>query len=337
MKHAQRELIRVAQAICQSNQPRCEPAISRLPTSLWEAAERLHRRADYARDRGWNGAARRLTEELKDAIEDLAGALERCRVTLNGHEGANVFATAQEIFADLLALPGEFPHFDYDHREKTLTAVTAPIAFDEVWLGPFAIELHWEGIYYARHGAYRVIAQEPNPSQLDEETTHPHVQGEVLCEGDAAPAIRRALAQGRLVDFFLLVRSVLGTYNPDSPYITIENWYGSRCEECDYTAASDEMSCCSNCDRRLCDDCYLSCAGCERCCCYDCRADCAVCQETFCNGCLETCSACSRPVCPNCRDINLKCEKCHETTKSESSQPESALQPNRLGEACVPA
>jgi hypothetical protein len=337
MKHEHRQLIRLAQAISESNRPRCEPARTRFPVNHWEEVLRLQERIEHALSRGWSAAARVLTRDLRNEIEGLERSLNGYLADLDVSAPESRFASAQEIFADLVALPGEFPEFDWDHKERTLTAVTAPISFDDVWLGPFAIELNWEGIYCPRHGCYRIIAQEPNPSSLDDDITHPHVQGEVLCEGEAAYAIRRSLSQGRLMDFFLLVRSVLATYSSTSPYVAIENWDGVRCEECDYTGAPFDLSRCARCDRRLCEGCCTSCSACESGCCYECRADCSVCEDLCCVDCLEPCSGCGCQVCPNCRDVNLKCEKCHESHESESHRPDAAIQPDRLGQAAVPA
>ena len=61
---------------------------------------------------------------------------------------------------------------------------------------------------------YRVVALDPHPAGSDESVTHPHVRDEQLCAGDAAAAIRSALAGGRICDFFLLVRSVLDRIQP---------------------------------------------------------------------------------------------------------------------------
>ena len=47
---------------------------------------------------------------------------------------------------------------------------------------------------------------------------------ERLCEGDGRSAIRQALAQGRLLDFFMLVAGGLRTYNAESPFVALEIW-----------------------------------------------------------------------------------------------------------------
>ncbi len=42
-----------------------------------------------------------------------------------------------------------------------------------------------------------------------------------------------ALTEGRLLDFFMIVRQVLQTYSPDSPYVSLDDWYGRQCSDCD--------------------------------------------------------------------------------------------------------
>jgi hypothetical protein len=260
-----------------------------------------------------------------------------CRRKLGRQPSSNAFASPREIYADLLALQQEFPEFEYCLKAKTLTAVTEPIAFDDVELGRFAIELRWESLRPLRYGGYSIIALEPNPSGTDDGVTHPHVQGAMLCEGDATPAIRSALSEGRLLDFFLLVRSVLETYNPKSPYVPIEDWEGVRCGDCDAAVPLSETSRCQNCERRLCDDCHRSCSSCNDGYCYECRADCTVCEETYCVNCLAPCAACGGQACPSCLHSDQKCENCHDQEEPESDNSDPAVQPDRLGQAPVPA
>ena len=73
-----------------------------------------------------------------------------------------------------------------------------------------------------------------------------------------------ALAGGRICDFFLLVRSVLTCYNPDSAYVSLDNWHGVSCYECGYTTCPDDLSYCTTCDRDFCSDCASYCRRCVR-------------------------------------------------------------------------
>ena len=121
----------------------------------------------------------------------------------------------------------EFPEVSIDKAEQTLSVLTEPIDLQGTHLGPFRIVLRWNRLRQRR--SYDVEASEPNPAQGEEEITHPHVQGRQLCEGEGAICIKAALSQGRIFDFFLLVKQILETYNPSSAYISLDRWNGVAC------------------------------------------------------------------------------------------------------------
>ncbi len=105
----------------------------------------------------------------------------------------------------------EFDQVTINLRERTLSVTTEPIDLEGLELGPFSILLDWNRL--SEHGSYRIVAEYPNPAHSNEEVTHPHVHDERLCEGGGHLAIRQSLQEGRLLDFFILVRQVLRTYN----------------------------------------------------------------------------------------------------------------------------
>ena len=74
---------------------------------------------------------------------------------------------------------------------------TGPIELEEIYLGSFRIELHWDQI--DRQRAYEVIATDPNPPDGDDRVTHPHVRDQVLCEGEGATSIKAALSHRRTI------------------------------------------------------------------------------------------------------------------------------------------
>ncbi len=86
--------------------------------------------------------------------------------------------------------------------------------------------------------------------------------------------IRHALGGGRLCDFFLLVRSVLNTYNSGSPYVAMEEWNGEPCEECGRRMDDESRGRCERCDSHVCNEC---------------GSDCAECCHYFCPNCLQRC------------------------------------------------
>ncbi|MCX6963421.1 MAG: hypothetical protein NTZ08_13390, partial [Verrucomicrobia bacterium] len=90
------------------------------------------------------------------------------------------------------------------------------------------IDFHWKRVE-SETGVrcFDIVALEPNPASGRDEIVHPHVNGRDLCAGDAEGPVHRALDDGRIVEAFLMIRSVLTTYNRRSPYVSLEAWEGS--------------------------------------------------------------------------------------------------------------
>jgi len=219
----------------------------------------------------------------------------------------------------------------------TAPATTEAIALRGVELGPFAIELHWEA--RCEPGSrFEIVALEPNPAAGGKgAVTHPHVRDRHLCAGDAAAPIRRALDDGRIADAFVLVRSVLRTYNPSSPYTPLEDWGGSPCRECGRSAAGDERFCCEGCDADFCESCTRGCARCDSPRCSGCLDPCALCRQECCSSCLDDDPA-GRALCSdcwaNCDDCDRRlpkdrlssrlCPECHTLSEEDPDDDDDA-------------
>ena len=124
--------------------------------------------------------------------------------------------------------------------------------------------------------------------------------------------INSALKQGRIVDAFLALNSVLHTYNRHSPYVSLDDWSGVRCSDCDDLLDSDHQHSCESCGSTICEDCSGWCEGCEmnfckncleeieepefKYCCRNCRKSCDNCQRFFVSGDLKN------GLCPTCLD-----------------------------------
>jgi hypothetical protein len=85
---------------------------------------------------------------------------------------------------------------------------------------------------------------------------------EHMCEGESRVAIRQALLQGRLWDFFTLIASGLRSYNSDSPFVGLEVWYGASCSDCGGFVDDDEGYTCCSCNSLVCGGCESSCSQC---------------------------------------------------------------------------
>jgi len=294
--------------------------LSRLGANLADACRSLCRAWEHqclARRRGWRFAAARLSEDLTNnaqRVREAAEALPR------GHaRPTHPPPSPQVLWAELRQLHEEFEsvqvNADGDGEGPLILVRTEPIELEGVHLGPFAIELHLDRLHRADSFCFDCVALEPYPAQNSASVTHPHVQDKMLCAGDASAAINEALRQGRLCDAFLLVAGVLRNYNPRSPYVSLEDWNGVSCADCQATVDRDDLHYCEHCDRDLCDDCSGVCDVCVTSCCHSClEYDEEACQSC-CPNCRSCCARCGRWVsretfdvpgslCPQCRENN---------------------------------
>ena len=270
--------------------------------------ETFRRKLNICERRNWELAANKLMvmgeSVLNDVPHHVAGAREafasrRTRVP-----------SVREVYESLLQTDDEFGGLEYRRERKLLVVATEPIELEDVYLGPFEIQLHIPSLTDMRYSTmYYVVALEPRPAASNEGVTHPHVTDEQLCAGDAAAAIHTALAGGRICDFFTLVKAVLGTYNPDSPYVSLEKWFGVSCYDCGSVVDDDETLWCRVCEHDYCPDCASYCNKCDETTCLACLKACAACEESICLNCIETCPVCEEPVCHSCLTTCPDCER----------------------------
>ena len=121
----------------------------------------------------------------------------------------------------------------FPKEKRKIDVTTEEITLENVCLGAFCIQLHFERLARRRDAsAFAIIAEDPNPPSGDSACTHPHVRDEALCAGDAAAPISHALADGRVGDAFQLINRVLHTYNSGSPYVSLSDWESRTCTDC---------------------------------------------------------------------------------------------------------
>jgi hypothetical protein len=229
------------------------------------------------------------------------------------------------LVEELDGLRKEFGDLGFNASENNISVVTEPITLDDICLGPFKIQLELnklDQLYYS--SPYFVIALEPNPAATDDAVTHPHVSSEKLCEGDGSGAIRAAVEEGRICDFFTIVRSILNTYSPDSPYVSLDNWDGTTCYDCGYTMSSEDTYFCQYCEHDYCSDCSTYCRHCEETLCLGCSGQCSYCEEMLCRNCVSGCEECGELFCPSCLEDDL-CPNCKEEQEKENEQQETTI------------
>ena len=293
-----------------------QPPLPELPQAAWRDAERWLWYLRFGQERGWTGAVAAARGDLVFALRAIVTQSEMALAVLEGGKSSPLVLSMHDIYEELVAVEQEFDEVDWDWKKGTLSVVTEPITLEEIDLGSFEIVLDWRNVDSTM--SYRVVAKQEHAAECDSNVTHPHVSSEKLCEGDGRVPIRQALQQGRLCDFFLLVRQVLQTYNPGSAYVKLQNWSGSRCQDCGYDC--DETLVCEGCENDICDDCCGGCSTCDSRCCSECRGRCHGCQRNHCHSCLSACADCSETFCEECLPDG-RCSECREAADTESSAP----------------
>ena len=308
----------------------------------WDDLLSAVKRFELVRDRGWQTAADSLLSDLDLSAASLGRRLDRFRQELPRTPSPMQVFGPRDIAADLAALEAEFVEVDLNLQEKKVSLLTSPIELEGTYLGPFRILLHWHEI---GHGpCYAVTAKDPHPADGHDDVTHPHVTGERLCEGDGSVAIRKAIAQGRLLDFFTLVKQILETYNPDSAYVALARWSGGAdCHDCGSSISDEESWCCTRCSEAVCDSCRSSCETCDDTLCSECYTSCRECSGNYCRSCLEFRPGTQILVCNNCLEKGEKSDDDETPTDDPSGEspaggnasPPPASLPLRLEEALV--
>jgi hypothetical protein len=333
MTTERRKTLRVAEQVCRAvlrQKAQRSTELTRRAKYLagsMEGFQKLSRLADKAHRRNWINAAKLMLDRAGIVLDDLG---EEVRTMLREQTTAVVQPASGlgDIFRDLEQLDEEFGGWAFDRAKGSLTVLTEPIELEDIPLGPFRIELRLREVGQKESGdVYSIIALEPNPAAGRPDVTHPHVNEKRLCAGDAVNPIRTALESGRLFDFFVLVRSVLQTYNSQSPYVRLEEWDGggTPCHDCGGTVHEDDSFYCERCDNQFCDACTSFCRTCEESACTECLTRCPVCNDPTCANCLKTCKECEREFCAGCLTDGLcpACNKAKDQTHECDPDPDN--------------
>jgi len=275
-------------------------------------------------EKSMSAAQECVRQELASIISTLAREL----TALAGlaERKAQRMVSLREIIAELQQIGDEFPEWSFSPKAGCLSATTGPIELEGIYLGRFSIQLRLKRPSAATVASpLSVEALEPHPAASDPHVRHPHVQGTSLCAGEATVPLRTALESGRLCDFFMMVRSVLTTYNPESPYVKLEEWDGVACYECGFMASGDDLYWCDCCQRDFCSECFGSCAGCDASLCTGCLSLCSGCELPFCESCMGSCTECGKPFCGSCLEDGL-CESCADQEGEEDAEERAQSQ-----------
>jgi hypothetical protein len=297
-------------------------------------------------EKGWLIGADDIKSRINRNLNDFSYYLQRFKELVNTDE--MVLPKLSDVYAELVQIEQEFGDIKFDPEEKAISITTEPVTLEDIPFGPFEVRLYIGQINKLYSDTpYRMIALEPNPAGANDSVTHPHVSDERLCEGDGHVAIRNAIEQGRFCDFFTLVVNILQTYNPDSPYISLDDWEGVSCYDCGCTVSDEDRYYCEYCDRDYCPQCSTYCQKCDTTICLGCAYECPSCNEPVCQNCTAKCKDCEETFCVDCLNEDGLCQNCQEQRKensdeeqeqlSEEPKADAAVQPDSVGKTIVHA
>ena len=324
-RRLQRKSYELAIGICNDIANR-RPVTPELEVSLRSISmiERLQRMARTAAARGWFAARERIHEELWLVLHSLSREVNAAKSSMSHDISVKEDTTPSDVLRELTALANEFQEVDYDKDRHVLSVFTDDIELEDVFLGSFEIKLNFS--YLGESLSYEVVAVDPHPAASSDSVTHPHVNGDILCEGEGDQAIKDALNAGRLFDFFVIVRQILMTYNAHSAYVSLDDWCGITCDDCDAMVNESDASRCSSCDGCTCQECNWCCSGCDENFCSDCSEACSACGDRSCTRCLTCCESCSESFCKNCLTEG-ECDDCIQERTSEEEAEDASADP----------
>ncbi len=292
--------------------------------TLADPLERIQagrRKLTICLSRGWPTAGAKILSRIEAALRDLPHYVSQLQRQIETHR-SNLPAV-REIVDELAQLETEFAQVVCNPKVGTISVTTEPIELEGMYLGPFEVRLQVDRITsQAPETSFDIIALDPHPACSNDLVTHPHVSDERMCCGDATGPIKAAIESGRLGDFFCLVRSVLETYNPDSPYVSLDNWQGQSCYDCGYVMSEDETYWCSSCDSNFCGECSSCCMHCDEITCSACLSECAACGDSYCDRCITMCPDCEKAICRTCLE-EMECPCIEERQEQEDDDEEN--------------
>ncbi len=277
----------------------------------------IRRKLDLCVIRKWQAARKKVLRQIVSALQDIPFHTQQVQQSVNA--STMNMPSVSDIYRELIQTQEEFGELNYYKESDLLAVTTEPIELDYVYLGEFEIQLHLPSLAAMEYNnIYRIFAVDPHPAGGNSSVTHPHVSDERLCAGDAGAAINLSLKTGRICDFFLLVLSVLNNYNPESPYVSLENWSGTACYDCGCVASGDNVFWCEQCQNDFCSDCSSYCRNCDDSACLGCLTECRICSELICSHCMTTCPDCGEELCQNCLE-NMECQ-CTENNEENENE-----------------
>ncbi len=293
-------------------------------------------------ERQWLTSAARLKMRMNCLANDLgyrAESIEPDAIRVIGN--LKSYPTQLDLIEDLKAVETDFGGLHYDQDNDEIVVISEDIIFDNVNLGSFEIRIPINMI----RSSVTIVACNPSRPAADEETTHPHVQSDVMCLGRGSDQFYDAMQQGRILDVFTILNSILVTYNPDSAYVKIENWHRdpddyAQCNDCEDDVNIQEATSCQQCEECYCNNCIHSCSVCDEMRCEYCmNHKCSICKDKrLCGDCTHQCKTCEKIFCDEC--INdpdeAKEQNCANCQKDLDEGLGIEVRPDCVGQTMLP-
>ena len=284
------------------------------------------RKLNICGTRAWNAAATRIAKNIDVTLCDLPHLTQKIEQAIGTTK--TQIPSLRDVYEELIQAGEEFGGFRYIAEDRSLAVTTDPIELEGVYLGEFEIQLHIPSLTEMQYNTlYSVVALDPHPAGSNQCVTHPHVSDEKLCAGDAAAAIQQALANGRICDLFQLVHAVLTNYNPESPFVSLDEWEGIPCYDCGCSMHSDDRWFCNACESDFCEDCISLCRQCDDAFCLNCLKECPACGDATCATCMTECPNCGNQLCPTCLEDN-QCPCIEEMEVEDESEENTTISEN---------
>lgn len=288
---------------------------------IW--AERL----EIVQNKGWKSSTKFLKQAMLTRLVRKAANHFSVLESELLQENELVIPPIQELWQEIKSLNGLFDTCEY--KKGYLSIVTEPITLEHngnsLDLGRFQISLDLKTDMAIKTYEHLISmkALEPNRSPAEDDLVHPHIRGTEPCLGEALGLVQEPFVLGNIELVFMNLCSMIKTYNPVSPFRSIEDWYdeGCTCFCCGEEICEDESYSCASCDHTLCDGCSMYCNRCEETHCENCTGYvCGWCEEHICKGCeqykckdcgMHLCSECIYECCETyCEDCNPICDSC---------------------------
>lgn len=335
---------RLANKILENFKPQNETRMLRINheriSELTQELQQLTKLFTRAISKQWLASAVELKKRISYVTDSIEGrAKDIGPDTKEIIAGLRNYPTQLNLIEDLKAVKEEFGNLLYDQEESCMVVFSKDITFDDVNLGSFELRIPINLI----GSSTTVVARTPNYPVVDEETTHPHIQNNEMCLGNGRNQFYDAIQQGRVLDAFTTLNSILITYNLNSAYVEIENWNinsedYTECNDCGDSTHVEETNTCEDCESCYCNHCIHGCDVCDGMKCEYCMNNkCSICKDKrLCKDCTHECQICDAIFCEECMSNSTEEQTCANCQKDLDEGLETEVRPECVGQIMLP-